>query len=337
VPSERVVLAIETSCDDTAAAVVSESFDVVSSVIHSQAALHSQWGGVVPEVASREHVTKIIATVRAALADADVTGEEVEAVAVTVGPGLPGSLAVGLTTAKALALAWDKPLVGVNHLEGHLFSAELRGEQIDYPAVYLLVSGGHCLLAHATARGEYRLLGQTRDDSVGEAYDKIARELGLGYPGGPVIDRLARSGTDTCAFPRPMIDAGYDFSFSGLKTAVRRQIERGETEVNDLAASFAAACMDVMIAKLERAITELAPASVVVVGGVAASPILRERLAGLSDRVTVRLPPLEFATDNAAMIGAAGWWQLERRGASRDDVGIDSRLALPFATGAAVS
>lgn len=327
--ASHLILAIETSCDETAAAVVSDDYRVLSSVVASQASLHAQWGGVVPEVASREHVTAITATVAAALSEAAVLPGSVKAIAVTAGPGLPGCLAVGVATAKALALAWHRPLVAVNHLEGHLFSAELDGADVTYPAVFLLVSGGHCMLVHAPQRGTYEVLGATRDDSVGEAYDKVARELGLGYPGGPILDRLAGTGSDTYALPRPMLGAGYDFSFSGLKTAVRRTIERGDVDVPDLAASFAAACMDVLLGKLKRAVEDLSPHSAVVVGGVAASPILRERLrTELGDRTQIRLPDLRYATDNAAMIGAAGWWRFEQSGPSPEGFGVRAHLPL---------
>jgi N6-L-threonylcarbamoyladenine synthase len=329
VPAERCLLAIETSCDETAAAVVTSELKVRSSVIASQASLHAEWGGVVPEVASREHVTAIPGVVSASLAQAQVDVGDLVAVAVTVGPGLPGSLSVGVATAKALALAWERPLVAVNHLEGHLGSAELEGNRIEWPAVFLLVSGGHCMLVYARDRGVYELLGTTRDDSVGEAYDKVARELGLGYPGGPAIDRLARDGTDTYSFPRPMLDTGYDFSFSGLKTAVRRELDRGAYVVADVAASFASACMDVLVTKLMRAIEERQPRSAVVVGGVAASPILRERLnKELPGGVQLYLPSLRYATDNAAMIGAAAWWQLGRTGPSPEDVSVQPHLKL---------
>lgn len=332
--ASQLILAIETSCDETAAAVVTDDFRVLSSIVASQASLHAQWGGVVPEVASREHVTAITGTVAAALSEAAVRPDRMNAIAVTVGPGLPGSLSVGVVTAKALALAWNRPLVAVNHLEGHLFSAELDGADVAYPAVYLLVSGGHCILAHAPERGVYEVLGTTRDDSVGEAYDKVARELGLGYPGGPVLDRLAGDGKDMYALPRPMLGDGYDFSFSGLKTAVRRTIERGGVDVPNLAASFATACMDVLLGKLERAVDELSPRSAVVVGGVAASPILRDRLrTQLGNRTEVRLPDLRYATDNAAMIGAAGWWQLQQTGPSPEGFGV--RPHLPLGTNAA--
>ena len=328
-PNERVLLAIETSCDETAAAVVGADFKVLSSVIASQIDLHAQWGGVVPNIASRQHVAAMNGVIRAALDIAAITAADIEAVAVTVGPGLPGSLSVGISAAKALALGWSKPIVAVNHLEGHLFSAELDNNLVEFPAMYLLVSGGHCMIIYAPERGKYELIGTTRDDSVGEAYDKVARELGFGYPGGPVLDRMAPNGQDRYALPRPMLDRGYDFSFSGLKTAVYREIERGDAIIEDLVTSFVAACMDVLTTKLLRAIEEYRPLNVLVVGGVSASPVLRERLLGNGiGNTKVVFPSLKYSTDNAAMIGAAGWWQLINKGASTDDFGMVSRMGL---------
>ena len=218
---EMILLAIESSCDETAAAIVGADFKVYSSVVASQIPLHAKWGGVIPGIASKQHVVAMNGVISKALDTAGVSCDDLEAVAVTVGPGLPGSLAVGIAAAKALSLGWSKPFVAVNHLEGHLFSAELDGAHIEFPAVYLLVSGGHCMLVYAPERGKYKLLGTTRDDSVGEAYDKVARELGFEYPGGPVIDRLAPKGKESYILPRPMLESGYDFSFSGLKSAVR--------------------------------------------------------------------------------------------------------------------
>jgi N6-L-threonylcarbamoyladenine synthase len=327
-----VLLAIETSCDETAAAVVGADLRVRSSIVASQAQLHAEWGGVVPDVASRHHVAAMNGVIRAALDTAGVHAAELDGVAVTVGPGLPGSLSVGVAAAKALALAWSTPFVAVNHLEGHLFSAELDGGEVCFPAVYLLVSGGHCMLVHARERGRYELLGSTRDDSVGEAYDKVSRELGLGYPGGPVLDRMAPEGEDSYALPRPMLNGGYDFSFSGLKTAVRREIERGDVITADLVTSFVAACMDVLTTKLLTAIEEFTPSSAVVVGGVAASPVLRQRVTREAPPSTkVIFPSLKYSTDNAAMIGAAGWWHLEHRGPSSDACRIEPHLQLALA------
>jgi N6-L-threonylcarbamoyladenine synthase len=322
----RRLLAIETSCDETAAAVVSEDLDVLSSVIRSQIETHAALGGVVPELASREHAVHVIGVVDAALAQAATEPGELAAVAVTQGPGLVGCLAVGIATAKALSLAWKLPLVAVNHLEGHFHSVELESTPVEYPAVILLVSGGHTILALAPRLGEYELLGTTRDDSVGEAYDKVARELGLGYPGGPAVDRLAAQGSDVLHLPRPMRE-GLDFSFSGLKTAMRREIDAKSGSLEDLAASFAASCVDVLSEKLAKAVAEHDPTSVVVVGGVAASPILRSRLKEqLGERLV--LPSLRYATDNAAMIGAAAWTRFRSAGATGGEIGPLPNLRL---------
>ena len=331
--NKQVILSIETSCDETAAAIVGSDFKVYSSVVASQISKHAEWGGVVPAIASREHIVAMNGVVTAALDAAGVKPVDLAAVAVTAGPGLPGSLAVGIAAAKALALGWSKPLVAVNHLEGHLFSAELDDNPIEFPAVYLLVSGGHCMLVYASERGKYKLLGTTKDDSVGEAYDKVARELGLGYPGGPVIDRMALTGKESYILPRPMLHSGYDFSFSGLKSAVRRVIdqESGNIVTEDIAASFVAACMEVLTTKLKKAVKEYAPRSAVVVGGVSASPVLRKLLSEDAFGTTkVVFPSLKYSTDNAAMIGAAGWWQLTHNGPSADDIGMMPRLSLPI-------
>lgn len=329
--NERILLSIETSCDETAAAIIGEEYTVFSSIVSTQIPLHAKWGGVIPGIASRQHVIAMNGVIREAMDLAGVKPDDLTAVAVTIGPGLPGSLAAGVSAAKALALAWDKPLVGVNHLEGHLFSAELNGEKIEFPAVYLLVSGGHCMLIYAAERGKYRLLGTTKDDSVGEAYDKVARELGFEYPGGPVIDRLALTGKDRYALPRPMLDSGYDFSFSGLKSAVRRVIDQGNVVTEDVAASFVAASMEVLTTKLKRAVTEYHPRSAVVVGGVSKSPVLREQLSnGALGDTKIVFPSLKYSTDNAAMIGAAGWWQLIHNGPIDEHVGMLPRLSLPI-------
>ncbi len=253
---KQILLAIESSCDETAAAIVQDDFTVISSVVSSQIALHAKWGGVVPGIASRQHVVAMNGVIKEALEKADVTPEKLSAVAVTVGPGLPGSLATGISAAKALCLAWLKPFVAVNHLEGHLFSAELDGAKVEFPGIYLLVSGGHCMIVYAPERGKYVLLGTTRDDSIGEAYDKVARELGFEYPGGPIIDKLSLQGKDKYNFPRPMMDREYDFSFSGLKSAVRREIDKGNIVKEDIATSFVVASMDVLSTKLRKAVRE---------------------------------------------------------------------------------
>ncbi len=329
----RMLLAIETSCDETAAAVVDDEGAVRSSVVASQVALHATFGGVVPELASRAHTETITPIVARALEEAGVAGPDLEAVAVTAGPGLVGALLVGIATAKALGLGWGVPVVGVNHLEGHLASVYLADREVPFPQTALLVSGGHCLLTRASAPGRYSLLGETVDDSIGEAYDKVARFLGLGYPGGPVLDRLAAGGADGLGFPRPMLNDGYAFSFSGLKTAVVNYVRSDPAfVVEEVAASFVAACMDVVIAKLRRALEEYGDPALAIVGGVAASPILRERAQALADEFGTRLliPPQAMATDNAAMIGVAAWHKLAVVGPSAASFGPEPDLRLHF-------
>lgn len=304
------ILGIESSCDDTAAAVVGEKYEVLSSVVASQMDLHSRFGGVVPEIASRVHVCEVVPAVKRAMTEAGISPRQLCAIAVTQGPGLAGSLAVGVSAAKALGLGWGVPVVPVNHLQGHLASLYLEGLEVQLPSLVLLVSGGHTLLAEHTRRGTYRVLGQTRDDSVGEAYDKVARLLDLGYPGGPILDRLAQEGEAVLALPRPMIRKGLEFSFSGLKSAVATAVRaRGDLRPADVAASFVAAVMDVLVEKLRRALEQGDYKSVAVVGGVAASPILRDRVAklGATLNIEVRLPRQRYSTDNAAMIAAAAW------------------------------
>jgi N6-L-threonylcarbamoyladenine synthase len=327
------LLAIETSCDETAAAVVSETYEVLSSVVASQIDLHAEFGGVVPEIASRAHVELITPIVAEALAAAGVSGPELSAIAVTSGPGLVGALLVGIATAKSLALGWGVPLVSVNHLEGHLASVFLADHDVPFPQTALLVSGGHCMLTRTFGPGDYELLGETVDDSVGEAYDKVARYLGLGYPGGPVLDRLAATGDDVLNFPRPMLSDGYGFSFSGLKTAVINYARKEpQFVVADVAASFVAACMDVLCTKLGRALEQFNDPAFAIVGGVAASPILRGRAQAMADTFGCRLliPPQALATDNAAMIGIAGWQKFVAHGSSGLSFGPQPDLRLTF-------
>jgi N6-L-threonylcarbamoyladenine synthase len=328
----RAILAIESSCDETAAAIVTEDLQVLANVVSSQIELHSRYGGVVPEIASRVHVSEIIPVISKAMADASLKANDLTAIAVTRGPGLVGSLLVGISAAKALALSWNKPLIGVNHLEGHLASASLGLEQPEYPRLILLVSGGHTLIACASAPGNYKIMGSTRDDSAGEAYDKLARVMGLGYPGGPVIDKLAGEGKNVLQFPRPLLHSGLDFSFSGLKTSVINYVRtHPDYDVKDVAASFSAAVMDVLLTKLMKAVDESDVRTVAVVGGVAASPVLRERLAdlGRSRNIKVFLPPLAYATDNAAMIAAAAWPQFNARGGDPLTFNAEPRWRLP--------
>jgi N6-L-threonylcarbamoyladenine synthase len=328
-----MLLALETSCDETAAAVVDETGAVRSSVVASQVDLHASFGGVVPELASRAHLEVITPVVTRALEEAGCEGRDLAAVAVTSGPGLVGALLVGIATAKGLALGWGIPVVGVNHLEGHLASVYLADRNVPFPQTALLVSGGHCMLTRSVEPGHYDLLGETVDDSIGEAYDKVARFLGLGYPGGPVLDRLASGGHDSLGFPRPMLDDGYAFSFSGLKTAVVNYTRaHPDFSTSEVAASFVAACMDVLSAKLRRALDEFGDPALAIVGGVAASPILRTRAQALADEfgATLLIPPQVMATDNAAMIGVAAWHKLATSGPSPSDLGPEPDLRLHF-------
>jgi N6-L-threonylcarbamoyladenine synthase len=327
------LLAIETSCDETAAAVVTEDHELLASVVSSQIDLHAAFGGVVPELASRAHVEMITAIVEQALSESGVRGPDLAAIAVTSGPGLVGALLVGIATAKSLGLGWGLPVVAVNHLEGHLASVFLAEGPTPFPQTALLVSGGHCMLTRTPAPGQYQLLGETVDDSIGEAYDKVARFLGLGYPGGPVLDRMAGDGKDCLDFPRPMLSEGYTFSFSGLKTAVVNYVRKHpDFVVVDVAASFVGACMDVLIAKIRLALEQFGDPAVAIVGGVAASPVLRRRAQELTDEFgcTLLIPPQQLATDNAAMIGIAGWQKFKAHGPSAPDFGPEPDLRLQF-------
>ncbi len=331
-----LLLGIETSCDETAAAVVREDLTVLSDVVASSIALHARFGGVVPELAGRAQLESVHPVVAEALSNAglDPRRPGLLGVAVTCGPGLVGSLLVGLSFAKALAWAWGVPLVGVNHLEGHLVAPHLEHRGLEFPVVTLLVSGGHTLMVVERSPRRFELLGATIDDAVGEAYDKIARFLGLGYPGGPVIDRLATDGDPAAyAFPRPMRDAGFDVSLSGLKTAVVHAVRDDDRSDADVAASFQAAVVDVLAAKLDRAVAEVGARTVALGGGVAANRALRARTEELAASRGVRcaLPSLRFCTDNAAMVAAAGFHRLARSGASPLDLAATPSLALEAA------
>jgi tRNA threonylcarbamoyl adenosine modification protein TsaD/ribosomal-protein-alanine acetyltransferase len=316
-----LILAIETSCDETAAAVLRDGREVLSNVIASQVDFHARFGGVVPEIASRKHTEAIVGVVEEALVSAGVGLEDLTALAVTIGPGLVGALVVGVAYAKGLSVATGLPLVGVNHLEGHLFANVLADPSVAPPLVALIVSGGHTSLVHVPAWGEYHTLGSTIDDATGEAFDKVAKALGLGYPGGPVISSLAEQGDPAAIrFPRAMLNSGdYDFSLSGLKTAVAHHVatERAagrDVDVADLAASFQQAVIDVQVAKSVRAVEECRVSDFVLGGGVAANRALREALrSALAERdVRLFVPPFELCTDNAAMIAAAAHFRLWR-------------------------
>jgi N6-L-threonylcarbamoyladenine synthase len=329
------ILAIETSCDETAAAVVDDGRHVRSSVVSSQIDLHARFGGVVPEVAGRAHVEAITPVVEEALARAGTVPADIDAVAATIGPGLIGSLLVGVSAAKAYALAWGVPFVGVNHLEGHLHAAFLEDPDLALPAVVLLVSGGHTMLIHMDRDSSYRLLGQTIDDAAGEAYDKVARYLGLGYPGGPAIDRLAAEGDPRAvAFPRGLRGQGLDFSFSGLKTSVVRWVQaHPDHVVADVAASFQEAVVDILVEKTRAAADQVGARSVAIGGGVAANSSLRARIAeaATADGRVAFVPSRAMCTDNAAMVGATAWHRLRLDGPTPLSAAADPRLRLVVA------
>jgi N6-L-threonylcarbamoyladenine synthase len=331
------VLGIETSCDETAVAVVEDGLKVLSNVLSSQHEIHGRFGGVVPELASRAHVERLNPLLDVALAEAGMRWAEVDAVAVTRGPGLVGALLVGLATAKAIALALDAPLVAVNHLEGHIYANFLEHGPPEPPYVSLIVSGGHTMLVYTPEEQRYEVLGQTVDDAAGEAFDKVARFLGLGFPGGPELDRLARKGDPKAVdFPRAMAGSGnYDFSLSGLKTAVVRHVRKQEREgkktpVPDLAASFQEAVVDVQVQKTMAAAEEKGAASVLLGGGVVANSRLRVRMAEEAERRGIRLlfPSPELCTDNAAMIASVGFFRLMRGERASFEVGADPGLPL---------
>ncbi len=327
------ILGIETSCDETAAAVVAGGRQVLSSVVSSQVDLHARYGGVVPEIAGRAHVARLVPVMSQALVESALEDSDIAAVAATAGPGLVGALLVGVSAAKALALVWDVPFVAVNHLEAHLHAAFLDEPSLELPVVVVLVSGGHTMLVLMEDRLRYRVLGATLDDAAGEAFDKVARYMGLGYPGGPVIDRLSGQGDpDAIAFPRPMLHDGWNFSFSGLKTAVINHLRhQPEALAEDVAASFQEAVADVLVAKARRAAATHNARGLCLAGGVAANSRLREMTldACTADGLAAYLPSRAMCTDNAAMVAAAAWWRLQADGPSPLTAGADPSLGLP--------
>lgn len=341
---ETRILGIETSCDETAASVVENGRQIISNVVASQAALHAQYGGVFPEVASRRHIETIYPVVATALAQAHVGMQAIDAIAVTRGPGLAGSLVVGVNMAKGMALASGVPLLGINHLEAHLYSTWLQQDMAEpvFPLLGLVVSGGHTELVLMKEHLTYARLGGTLDDAAGEAFDKIARLLGLGYPGGPAI-QVAAEGGDPQAFPFPRawLDETWDFSFSGLKTAVLRQVRRHQPDLEagvevprpglpiaDLAASFEAAVVDVLVEKTMKAAQEYQAHEILVAGGVSANRLLRQTFIEKSP-IAVRFPPLALCTDNAAMIAAVGHQRY--LSGQRDALDIDVLPTWPLA------
>jgi N6-L-threonylcarbamoyladenine synthase len=328
------ILGIETSCDETAASVVENGRNVLSSVVSSQIDLHVPFGGVVPEIAGRAHVQRINQVVREALAQAgsDHTGVGIDAVACTVGPGLIGALLIGVSSAKALASVWGVPFLAVNHLEAHILSPFLEHPVVDLPVVTLLVSGGHTVLVLVESATKYRVLGGTIDDAAGEAYDKVARYLHLGYPGGPAIDKLAPSGNAKAIdFPRAMKNEGYEFSFSGLKTSVVNYVRRNpDVKTEDVAASFQEAVVDILVYKARKAAKEFGARGLCIGGGVAANSLLRARIehAAIDDGLAAYLPPKAMCTDNAAMVASAAWWRFEVDGPASIATGANPNLRL---------
>ncbi|MBK6326826.1 MAG: tRNA (adenosine(37)-N6)-threonylcarbamoyltransferase complex transferase subunit TsaD [Chloroflexi bacterium] len=327
------ILAIETSCDETAAAVIENGTTILSNVIASQIDLHAQYGGVFPEVASRRHIEVIHPVVMQAMNEAHMGFDDLDCLAVTQGPGLVGSLLVGVNMAKGIALGRNKPLLGINHIEGHIYSLWLsrKAAEIQFPILTLVVSGGHTELYLMTDHGRYKHLGGTLDDAAGEAFDKVGRVLGLPFPGGPAIDKAARLGNPNAyQFPRAIMEDAFNFSFSGLKTAVLRETQKhpGSMRLNDLAASFQAAVIDVLVTKTERAAAAHGVTAVHLAGGVSANSGLRQ---AMSEKITapVFYPPPILCTDNAAMIGAAAHWHYVN--GRRDSLDIDVIPSLQLA------
>ncbi|MBW3622740.1 MAG: tRNA (adenosine(37)-N6)-threonylcarbamoyltransferase complex transferase subunit TsaD [Armatimonadetes bacterium] len=327
-----IVLGIETTCDETSAAVLRDGTELLSNLISSQVELHRQWGGVAPEVAARHHVEAINPILRQAVDEAGLTFNDLDAVAVANRPGLVGALLVGVSAAKALAMVYGLPLVGVNHLEAHLYANFLEHTDLEFPMLGLVVSGGHSNLALMTGHGEFQPVGHTVDDAPGEAFDKVARAMGLPYPGGPVIDKLATEG-DPTAYPFPRADLGetFNFSFSGLKTALLRFLsENKDARVEDIAASFQEAIVDALVNTTVRAARATGVETVLVAGGVAANRRLKARFAEAGERNGLRIlsPKPILCTDNAAMIATAGHYALrEGRG---DGLGLETFATAPL-------
>ncbi|MEC2057671.1 tRNA (adenosine(37)-N6)-threonylcarbamoyltransferase complex transferase subunit TsaD [Peribacillus psychrosaccharolyticus] len=330
---DQIILGIETSCDETAAAVIKNGTEILSNVISSQIESHKRFGGVVPEIASRMHVEQITLVIEEALLQADVTYKDIDAVAVTEGPGLVGALLIGVNAAKAVAFAHGIPLVGVHHIAGHIYANRLI-QEMKFPALSLVVSGGHTELILLKEHGSFKVIGETRDDAAGEAYDKVARTLNFPYPGGPHIDRLAHEGKPSINLPRAWLNGSYDFSFSGLKSSVINTLhnaeQRGETiEPADLAASFQASVIEVLVTKTLKAAEDFNVKQVMLAGGVAANKGLRaaltEAFTAVPD-IELVIPPLSLCTDNAAMIGAAGSILFEK--GKRSDLALNGNPGL---------
>ena len=322
------LLGIETSCDETAAAVVQDGREILSNIISSQVDIHARYGGIVPEVASRQHLLTAIPIIQEAMAQAQTCWSDLDGIAVTIGPGLAGSLLVGVNIAKAIALGHGLPLLGINHLEGHIYANWLEGRTPDFPCICLIVSGGHTDLLLMRGQGDYLALGRTRDDAAGEAFDKVARILGLGYPGGPAIEQAAPGGDSTLhRLPRAWLRGSDDFSFSGLKTAVLRLFGGGPGAA-DVAASFQEAVVDVLVTKTVEAARRLGARQILLGGGVVANRLLRQSMAQRSP-LPVLCPSPTLCTDNAAMIACCGYFHLKAGNISGWDLDIAPNLRLP--------
>ncbi|WP_173669150.1 tRNA (adenosine(37)-N6)-threonylcarbamoyltransferase complex transferase subunit TsaD [Sharpea azabuensis] len=318
------ILAIESSCDEMSVAILRNEKELLANVVASQIDIHKQYGGVVPEIASRKHVECVSAVLREALRQANITPQDIDAIAVTKGPGLVGSLHVGMQEAKTLALALNVPLIGVHHIAGHIYANNLENT-IHYPALALVVSGGHTELVYMRDEFQFEVIGTTFDDAIGEAYDKVGRVLHLPYPGGPVLDKMAHEGEVTYDLPRPLDDGSYDFSFSGLKSAVinlKHNADQRHEEIrgNDLAASFQEVAMDTISSKAIKAARDLGVKEIIVAGGVSANKGLREKMA--NSEIPAIFPPMKYCTDNAAMIAAAGSVMYRRKMFSSLDISV---------------
>jgi N6-L-threonylcarbamoyladenine synthase len=325
------VLGVETSCDETAAAVVEDGSRIISNVVASQIDIHARYGGIVPEVASRQHLLSIIPIISRAMTE--VSWQDIDGIAVTFGPGLAGSLLVGVNVAKAIALAKKIPLTGVNHLEAHIYANWLdytphsENKQVKFPCLCLIVSGGHSDLVLMKGHGQFEKLGCTRDDAAGEAFDKAARILGLGYPGGPAIEQASRSGIPNLSLPRAWLKESYDFSFSGLKTALWHLVHKGEVSVVDAATSFQLAVVDVLVVKTIEVAKRLKVEQILLSGGVAANMMLTQHFLANSP-VAVLIPPPYLCTDNAAMVAACGYYHLRAGKISGYDLDVVPSLSL---------
>ncbi len=332
-----LIMGIETSCDETAAAIVEDGKKIISNIVASQISIHQKYGGVVPEIASRKHIEYIIPVIDKALSTPGKKLDDLSGIAVTYGPGLIGSLLIGLSVAKAIAYAQNIPLIGVNHLEAHIYANFLEHKEIKPPLVCLIVSGGHTSLLYIKNYGEYKLLGQTKDDAAGEVFDKIAKILDLSYPGGPIIEKLAKEGNPSLIkFPRPLLNnKGYDFSFSGLKTAVIYHIKKLKEEnkivqVKDILASFQQAVIDVLVDKAIRAALEFKTKQIVLAGGVAANDLLRRSIKKRANSLKLKVfyPSFSLCTDNAAMVASVGYYKLRENKKSSLNLDAISRLPL---------